>query len=143
MKLNSSKTKTMIVSRSRTIHPQSSLIIGGTVLKESDDLDILGVTFDSTMIFEKNLRSVSAESLLKDLVSIGSPGVFSMIDCSLGDAFGVLPCPFWSTVLKCGSRMPVHTLNYWIVLLMVPAFYLGACLSVTVHSVDLFQYSVC
>ena len=60
MKLNASKTKTMIVSRSRTIHPQSPpLTIGGTVLKESDDLVILGVTFDSKMTFEKHLRSVS------------------------------------------------------------------------------------
>ena len=33
MKLNASKTKTMIVSRSRTMHPQSPpLTIGGTVL---------------------------------------------------------------------------------------------------------------
>ena len=46
-KLNASKTKTIIVSRSRTIHPQSpALTIGGTVLNESDDLVILGVTFD-------------------------------------------------------------------------------------------------
>ena len=46
MKLNASMTKTMIVSRSRTMHPQSTpLTIGGTVLKESDDLVILGVTF--------------------------------------------------------------------------------------------------
>ena len=45
MKLNASKTKTMIVSRSRTVHPQSPpLTVGGTVLKESDDLVILGVT---------------------------------------------------------------------------------------------------
>ena len=51
--MNASKTKTMIVSRSRT------LIIGGTVLKESDDLAILGVTFDSKMTFEKHLCSVS------------------------------------------------------------------------------------
>ena len=50
MKLIASKTKTMIVSRSRTMHPQSPpLTIGGTVLKESDDLVILGVTFDSKM----------------------------------------------------------------------------------------------
>ena len=42
MKLNSSKTKTMIVSRSLTIHPQSpQSTIAGTVLKESDDLVIL------------------------------------------------------------------------------------------------------
>ena len=48
MKLNASKTKTMIVSRSRTLNPQSPpLTIDGTVLKESDDLDILGVIFDS------------------------------------------------------------------------------------------------
>ena len=39
IKLNVSKTKTMIVSRSRTMHPQSpALTIGGTVLKESDTL---------------------------------------------------------------------------------------------------------
>ena len=60
MKLNASKTKTMIVSRSRTMHPQSPpLTIDGTVLKESDDLVILGVTFDSKLTFEKHLRLVS------------------------------------------------------------------------------------
>ena len=43
MKLNVSKTKTMIVSRSHTICLQSPLLtIGRTVLKESDDPDILG-----------------------------------------------------------------------------------------------------
>ena len=53
MKLNVSKTKTMIVSRSCTMHPQSHPItIFGTVLKESDDLVILGVTFDSKMSYE-------------------------------------------------------------------------------------------
>ena len=61
MKLNASKTKTMIVSRSRTMHPQSpTLTIGGTVPKESDDLVILGMTFYSKMTFEKHLRSVQS-----------------------------------------------------------------------------------
>ena len=60
MKLNASKTKTMMVSRSRTMHNQSPpLTIGGTVLKGSDDLVILGVTFDSKLTFEKHLRSAS------------------------------------------------------------------------------------
>ena len=55
MKLNASKTKTMIVSRSRTIHPQSPpLTTGGTVLKESDGLVILGASFDS----KRPLRSI-------------------------------------------------------------------------------------
>ena len=41
------KTKDMIVSWSRTMHPQSPpLNIGRTVLEESDDLVILGVTFN-------------------------------------------------------------------------------------------------
>ena len=79
IKLNKSKTKTMIVSRSRTMHSLSpTLIIGGTVLKESDDLDIVGVTFDSRWL----LRSIFAllpEQLLKGLIS-WSPGECSMID---------------------------------------------------------------
>ena len=60
MKLNARKIKTMIVSRSRTMHTQSPpLTIGRTVLKEPDNLVILGVTFDSKMTFEKHLRLVS------------------------------------------------------------------------------------
>ena len=58
--MNARKTKTMIVSRSCTLHLQSPILtIGRTALKESDDLVILGVTFDSKMTFEKHLRSVS------------------------------------------------------------------------------------
>ena len=42
------------------MHSQSpTLTIGGTVLKESDDLVILGVTFDFMMTFDKHHRSVS------------------------------------------------------------------------------------
>ena len=42
------------------MRPKSpALTIGGTVLKESDYLVILGVTFDSKMTFEEHLRSVS------------------------------------------------------------------------------------
>ena len=43
MKLNASKTKTMLVSRSHTVHPQlTPLTLDGTVLEESADLVILG-----------------------------------------------------------------------------------------------------
>ena len=82
--MNASNTKAMIVSRSRTMNPESPpLTIDGTVLKESDDLDILGVTFDSKLTIEKHLRSVSRAA-----------------------------CQFWNTVLQCGVRLPIHTLNY-------------------------------
>ena len=58
-KSKAGKSRTMIVSRSRTMHPQSpALTIGGTVLKESDDLVILGVAFDSKLAFEQHLRMV-------------------------------------------------------------------------------------
>ena len=61
MKLNASKGKSIKVSRSRTMHPQSpTLTIDETVLKESDDLVILGATFDPKMTFEKHLHSVSS-----------------------------------------------------------------------------------
>ena len=47
------------------MHSQSpTFTIGGTVLKESDDLDIMRVTFDYKMTFEQ-----LTEQLLKDLVS--------------------------------------------------------------------------
>ena len=63
MKLIASKAKTIIVSWSRTIHHQSTPItLDGTVQKESVDLVILGVTFDSKMTFEKHLWSVSMQS---------------------------------------------------------------------------------
>ena len=109
MKLNESKTKTMIVSRSRTMHPQSpALTIGGTVLKQSDDLVILGVTFDSKIIFEKNLRSVSRAASQR-LGVLKSWQVFH--DRLL---LGIcLFCQFWSTVLLFGPRLPIHTLDYW------------------------------
>ena len=80
MKLIASKTKTMIVSRSSTMYSQSPLLtIGGLVLKECAlhgvhnisniaILDILRVTFDTKMTFEKHFRLIS-EQLLKDLIS--------------------------------------------------------------------------
>ena len=48
MKSNASKAKIIQVSRPLSMHPHSPpLTIAGTVLKEFDELNILGVTFDS------------------------------------------------------------------------------------------------
>ena len=61
MKLNASKTKTMIVSRSPTVLPLlTPLTVDRTLLKESADLVILGASFDAKMTFEKHLCSVSS-----------------------------------------------------------------------------------
>ena len=54
----------MIVSGSCTIDLQSPpLTVSGSVLKESVDLDMLGVTFDSMMTFEKHLNSLPEQRL--------------------------------------------------------------------------------
>ena len=97
---NESKTKTVTVSRSGTMHPLSPpLTIGGNVLKESDDLDMLGVTFDSKKTFEKHLRSVS-RATSQSFLSRGSFSEYSMIDCFSGDAFSRV-CPARFRVLFC------------------------------------------
>ena len=60
MKLNASKTKTVLVFSSRAIQPQPTpLKLDGILLKESLDLVILWVTFEAKMTFEKQLLSVS------------------------------------------------------------------------------------
>ena len=70
MKMNASKTRAMIVSRSSTMHPQSPrLTIGGTVLKESNNLVILGVTFGSKMTWKRSIFALFPEQLFNGLVS--------------------------------------------------------------------------
>ena len=122
MKLKASKTKTMIVSRSRTMNPQSPpLTFGRTVLKESDDLVILGVTFDSKMTFEKHLRPVSRAASQRLGILRKSWRVFHdrslLRRCFLGFVL-----PVWSIVLQSGPRLPIHTLNYWTEQSGVPGF---------------------
>ena len=51
---------TMEIFRSCTVHPLLTMTLDGTVLKESANLVILGVTFGAMMTFEKQLRSVSS-----------------------------------------------------------------------------------
>ena len=52
------------------MHPQSPpLTIGGTVLKESNDLVILGVTFDSKMAFESKQSSFAKTWYLEEVLA--------------------------------------------------------------------------
>ena len=91
--LNASKTKTMIVSRSRTVHPQlTPLTLDGTVLKESADLVILGVTIDAKMTFGKHLRRVSSAAAQRLGIMRKSWQVF--------DDRSLLLRSFWSFVLR-------------------------------------------
>ena len=113
IKLNASKTKTTIVSRSHTMHPQSPpLTIDGTVLKESDDLAILGVTFDSKLTFEKHLRSVSRAASQRLGILRKSWRVFQD-RLLIGRCFWgfVLPVLEYCSAVWC-SAVDTH-LNYW------------------------------
>ena len=107
--MNASKTKTMIVTKTCTMNPHSpTLTIGRTVLKETDDLVVFGVTFDSKMTFQKHLCLVSrAASQRLDILRMSWQVYHD--DCFLGDAFRVLSCPLWSIVLQCGARLLIHT----------------------------------
>ena len=63
MCLNVGKTKTMTISRSRTVLPSfPELTLNGVALKESSELIILGVTFDPKLSFERHVRSVAASA---------------------------------------------------------------------------------
>ena len=91
-------------------YPVTPLTIGRSVLKESDDFVILRVTFDSKITFEKHHSSFSRAASQRLGVLRESWRVFHDRPL-LGDVFSVLSCPFWSTVLQCGARLPIHNLN--------------------------------
>ena len=56
MRLNSNKTQSMIVSRSRTVFPpHPDLLVGSTSLESCELFKILGVMFDSKFTFERRL----------------------------------------------------------------------------------------
>ena len=82
------------------MHPHSPpLTIGGTVLKKSDDLVILGVIFDSKMTFVNHLRSVSrAASQRLGILRNRSLNSYEMLSGFCPASFGLLFC---SLVLGC------------------------------------------
>ena len=87
------------------------------------------MTFDSTMIFVKHIRSISRVASQIHGILRNSWRIF-IDDYSLGDAFGVLTCQFWCTVLQCGAWLPIHTLNYYTVLTVHGT----SCFSVILHN---------
>ena len=59
LRLNRKKTKSMVVSRSRTNAPgYGDLTLNGAELVRVGSLRILGITFDSKLTFETHLREV-------------------------------------------------------------------------------------
>ena len=117
IKLTASKTRTLIVSRSRTIYHQSpTLTIGGTVLKDSSLMTLYSGSdiWFQYMTFEKHLLSVSRAASQR----LGILSKFKRLfhyRLLLGRCFLGFVLPVLSTVLQCGARLPMPTLNYWTV----------------------------
>ena len=60
MRLNPSKSRSLIISRSRTLLPQHPVLnIGNDSITDSSTLKLLGVTLDSKLTFETHVRSVA------------------------------------------------------------------------------------
>ena len=135
MKLNANKAKTMIVSRSRQCISSHPLTIDGTVLKESDDLDILGVTFDSKMTFENLLPSVSrAASQRLCILRINSWRVFND-GLLLLSYFQSCVIPVLKYYFQWGGRLRMHTLIKPLFRVVFGACFLSEVrLSVTFHA---------
>ena len=95
----------MIVSRLRTVHPQlTPLTLDGTVLKESADLVIFGVTFDAKMTFEKHLRTVYSASAQRLIVMRKSWEVFHDRSLLLRSFWGfVLPVLGYCSAVWCSA----------------------------------------
>ena len=66
MLVNPSKTRGMLISRSRTVEPLfSDLLIDGSVVGMVSELKILGVILDSKLSFEKQVRAIAASASMR------------------------------------------------------------------------------
>ena len=87
------------------------------MLKESDDLVILGVTVDSKLTFEKHLRSVSRAAFQRLGILRKSWQVFHdrllLGRCLRGFVLPVLEWPHRHFLLPFGARLPIHSIDYW------------------------------
>lgn len=59
MKINPAKSKSLIISRSRTSLPEhGNLVLQGDTVSDCNDLDILGVRLDKALSFESHIRNL-------------------------------------------------------------------------------------
>ena len=130
----------MIVCRSLTMHLQSPFNYWRDCAESADHV-MFGVTFDSTMT-TTFARFQFPRQLLRDFVSWGSNAEYSMIDCFLGDAFGGLYCPFWSTFcsMVLGCR---YTTSATGPCSQCQQFVICRCGLSDIHILNLWQYYVC
>ena len=111
-------------------------------MKESDDLVILGVTFDSKMTFEKHLRSVYRAASQRLGILRKSWKVFHD-RLLLGRCIGVIvPSILQNCSAVCCSAANTH-LKLLDRVVSGASFLTGVCVSMTLHSIDQWEHYVC
>ena len=92
MLVNPSKTRGMLISRSRTVEPLfPDLLIDGSVVEMVSELKILGVILDSKLTFEKQVRAIAASASMRVGILRKTMSVFR-------DVTVVARC-FWAFIL--------------------------------------------
>ena len=117
-------------------------IIGGIMLKESDDLVIWGVIFDSTMTHEKHICSVSRAASRRLFILKKSWRVFHVRSLLVRGFWGfVLHVLEYRSAVWCSAAYTHLKLLYRVV--SGARLFTGVYLSETLLIVDLWQYCVC
>ena len=111
MLFNPSKTRGMLISRSRTVEPLfPDLLIDGSVVEMVSELKILGVIIDSKLSFEKQVRAIAASASMRVGILRKTMSVFSRCHCSCQMLLGIYtPCArvLFSCLDVCSRFSPV------------------------------------
>ena len=77
MLVNPSKTRGMLISRSRTVEPLfPDLVVGGTVVEMVTELKFFCIILDSKLAFEKQVRAIAASAKRKVGILRKTMGIF-------------------------------------------------------------------
>ena len=111
MLVNPSKTRGMLISRSRTVETLfPDLLIDGSVVEIDLELKILGVIIDSKLSFEKQVRAIATSASMRVGILRKTMSVFSRCRCSCQMLLGIYtPCArvLFSCLDVCSHFSPV------------------------------------
>ena len=143
--LNKTLKYCLIFSHKRRLSqcvPSHAINYWRTVLKESDDLDILGVTFDPKLTCWEASSLGFQSSFSKILYLVEVPLSIPWLIASWEMLSGFCPafldyCAVCSAVRCSAADTHLKLLDH-----VVSCVQLGVCLNVTLHIVDLWQYYI-
>ena len=114
MIMNPNKTKALVVSISKTVkNPYGDLVLSGVSIRASPNLYILGVKFDSKLIFEDHVRgNVSRVSKRIGILRLVNVYLWTPV-CYFVAVFHLFSQSFiYSIVLRCGDQLQNVTFSF-------------------------------